>query len=283
MPFDLINWSAIEKTSNTLTNSRQIWLTKHIARFRATASKMETRDLWETNKCPLYNLEKEDMYHLMTCPDCRARETYKKSLQKLDQYMQRSYIHPSICSIIIETLSDGNSKKFKRHIPSTEFDTAFIEATTQQNQIGWLALLNDHMTKKWSEIQSTHFQQMYHQPPSVHNWTKNIILRLYDISYNMWMNRNDVVHEKVEENLNLKESKNLEKQILQIYNDGSSNVLEIYSYMFEDDVELIPNRMVTEKKYWIETIITSKECLKNRTNEMQNMNEIMKMFATVPD
>ena len=48
---------------------------------------------------------------------------------------------------------------------------------------------------------------MYQQPPSVHNWAKNIVLWLYDISYNMWMNRNDVVHEKVEENLNLKESK----------------------------------------------------------------------------
>jgi len=53
--------------------------------------------------------------------------------------------------------------------------------------------------------------------------------------------------------------------------------------MFDNDVESILNKMVAEKKYWIETIIASKECLKNRANEMQNMNEIMKMFATVPD
>jgi len=75
----------------------------------------------------------------------------------------------------------------------------------------------------------------------------------------------------------------LEKQILQIYNDGPSNVFEIHFYMFDNDVESILNKMVAEKKYWIETIIASKECLKNRANEMQNMNEIMKMFATVPD
>ena len=281
--FDLIDWSAIEKASSTLTNSRQIWLTKHVTGFCATASKMKKRELWENNKCPLCNAEKEDIYHLMTCLDCRARETYKKSLQKLDQYMQRSYTHPSIHSIIIETLSDGTSKNFKRHIPSTEYDTDFIEATTQQNKIGWLALLNGHMSKKWSEIQSKHFHQMYQQPPSVHNWAKNIVLKLYDISYAMWTNRNDVVHEKVEENLNLKESKNLEKQILKIYNDGPSEVLETHSYMFEENVEMILDRIVSEKKYWVETMMASKECVKNRISEIQNMNDIMKLFATVPD
>ena len=281
--FDLIDWTAVEKASNTLTNSKQIWLTKHITGFCATASKMHKRKIWENNLCPLCNLEKEDMYHLITCPDHRARATFDKSLRKLDKYMQRSYTHPSIRTIIIETLSDGNSKNFQRHIPSTEYDSAFLDATRQQNQIGWLGLLNGHISKKWSDIQRNHFQNMYQHPPSIHNWAKNIILHLYDISYDMWMNRNDVVHENVEENLNLQESQKLEKKIIELYNNGPSSTLEIHSYMFDDALDLILERTVSEKKFWIAMIEASMECYKNRANETQNMSEILKKFATVPD
>ena len=53
--------------------------------------------------------------------------------------------------------------------------------------------------------------------------------------------------------------------------------------MLEDELENILNRTVVEKKYWLDTIIASKACRDNRQNELQNMRDILKMYATVPD
>ena len=41
--FDMIDWTAIDQASKTLTNARQIWLTKHVSGFCATASTMEKK------------------------------------------------------------------------------------------------------------------------------------------------------------------------------------------------------------------------------------------------
>ena len=281
--FEYIDWMAVEKAANTLTNAKQIWLTKHVSGFCATASKMKKRKLWETELCPLCGIEKETTSHIIMCPDHRARTQYEKTLRKLDQYLERSHTHPSIRSTIISTLEDNGSKNFLRNIPSHEYENDFFIAAEQQNKIGWLGMLNGHISKKWSEIQSKYFIQMFQNPPSVQNWAKNVVLKMYDISHSMWINRNDIVHENVEEQLNERESKKLQKKIISIYNEGSARVLDIHQYMFEDELEEILNRTVTEKKYWLETVIASKECCDNRKNELQNMRDIQKMYATVPD
>ena len=281
--FEYIDWIAVEKAAATLTNTKQIWLTKHVSGFCATASKMHKRKLWENELCPLCGIEKENTSHIMMCPDTRARTQFKKSLMKLDQYMKNSYTHPSIRSTIISTLEDHGSKNFLTNIPSYEYDRDFEIAANQQNKIGWLGMMNGHISKKWSEIQLKHFIQMFQNPPSVQNWAKNIVLKMYEISHSMWKNRNDIVHDNVEEKLNQRESNKLQKQIIDMYNEGSARVLNIHRYMFEDELENILARTVEEKKFWIDTIIASKECCEHRDNELQNMCEIQRMYATVPD
>ena len=281
--FEYIDWLAVEKAANTLTNSRQIWLTKHISGFCATASKMKKRKLWDTELCPLCGLAKETSSHIIMCPDHRARAQYEKHLKKLDQYLESSHTHPSIRCTIISTLEENGSKNFLSNIPPHEYNNEFSIAAQQQNKIGWLGMLNGHISTKWAEIQSRHFIDMFQNPPSVQNWAKNVVLKMYDISYAMWTNRNDIVHENVEEQLNQRESKKLQKKIINIYNEGSAQVLDMHRYMLEDELENILNRTVVEKKYWLDTIIASKACRDNRQNELQNMRDILKMYATVPD
>jgi len=105
----MIDWTAIDQASKTLTNARQIWLTKHVSGFCATASTMEKRKQWESKLCPLCKISVEDSQHVIICRDSRVRTKYASSLQKLMDHMKQTHTHPAIQNIFLHTLSDGNA------------------------------------------------------------------------------------------------------------------------------------------------------------------------------
>ena len=283
LAFEMIDWTAIDQASKTLTNARQIWLTKQISGFCATASTMEKRKQWESKLCPLCKVSVEDSQHVIVCPDHRAREKYTSSLQKLIDHMKRTHTNPSIQNIFLHTLSNGNSHQFMHHIPNVEIDPIFHEAAREQDVIGWTKMFHGHISTKWAEVQHQHYKKMYKNPPSISHGAKNIVLQFYTISHDMWTHRNEIVHEKVEESLNLRESIQLQQKFTKSFNAGPSAALPIHKYMFEDTLKNILNKPVVEKKYWIATLEASREFFKNRKNALQNMKEILKKFATVPD
>jgi len=87
-------------------------------------------------------------------------------------------------------------------------DAECNEAAEEQDLIGWDNVFKGHVTKKWAVLQKKHFSRMYQNPPSLHKWSKTIILKLYDAAHEMWIHRNDIVHEKFEENLSKKRPQN---------------------------------------------------------------------------
>ena len=81
----------------------------------------------------------------------------------------------------------------------------------------------------------------------------------------------------------MRESLQLQKEITESFNTGPTQVLPVHRYMFKDTLANLFNKSVVEKRYWIATLSASRKCFQNRKNEAQNMQEIMKEFATVPD
>jgi len=197
--------------------------------------------------------------------------------------MKRSHTHPSIQNIFLHTLSSTHSHQFIHHIPQNDSDPILYEAAQEQDIIGWTRLFNGHLSKKWAELQHQHHKKMYQNPPSISHWAKNIILQFYEISNDMWTHRNEIVHEKVEESLNVRESLKLQKEITESFNAVPNQTLPIRRYMFKDTLANLFKKSVVEKRYWIATLNASRMCFKNRKNEVQNMREIIKKFATVPD
>jgi len=102
----------------------------------------------------------------------------------------------------------------------------------------------------------------------------------------MWSHRNQILHQKEEEHLNLQQSKKLENEILSSYSIGSSNVMPIHRYMFEEPVSSILSKSVSDKKYWLLTILASRKCFSLQSASFFHENDscsIEKQFATVPD
>ena len=63
---------------------------------------------------------------------------------------------------------------------------------------------------------------MYANPPFIFTWTTDPMIQLYNIAYGMWKHCNTILYDKVESNMNQKESEKLLQDIAQFYNMGKT-------------------------------------------------------------
>ena len=232
---------------------------------------------------PICQQCKENIDHLIQCQDESPKSHYQKVIQKLFKFLKNSHTHPSIIQIFQSTLSNNLPTSFEYFVPTYEIDQDVIKAAQEQDEIGWKNIFKGHLSSKWAHLQMKHFSKMYANSPSLYNWSKNIILQFYDISYSMWSHRNEIVHDDFEEKLNKKESDALKKEITQEYMKGHTNIMRYHKFMFQDSLTSLMKKTVIEKKYWLLTIKASLICFDKTTENHPNIQSINLDHAFVPD
>ena len=256
---------------------------KYVSGFCATASVMKKRKLWETQLCPICQNCKETTNHIITCRDERSTSQYSKSIKNFFDHLERIHTDPTILLIFKSTLTTSIPSTFASHVPPYEPDDDFHATSKEQDQIGWVNIFKGHISKKWSELQMKHFCHMYKNPPSLHHWSKSIILKLYDVAHEMWMHRNNIVHEKYEDNLNKKEAEQLQQDIIAEYRKGSERILHQHKNLFHTNLEELLKKSVIDKQYWLLTIQSSRTCFEKCSNRNNNTRDIILEHAFVPD
>ena len=128
-----------------------------------------------------------------------------------------------------------------------------------------------------------HFCRMYKNPPSLHHWSKSIICKLYEVAYEMWMHRNNIVHEKYEDHLNKKASEQLHQDISTEFRKGSKRILQQHKHLFKTSLRKLYKKPVIEKQYWLLTVQSSRTCFEENLKRNQNTRDIILEHAFVPD
>ena len=158
------------------------------------------------------------------------------------------------------------------------------EAASEQDEIGWIEFYKGHLSKEWATIQLKHYCNMYKNPPSITHWSKTIISRIYNITFEMWSNRNKEVHNEYEDNMNKIESEKLQQEITESYKKGASNVMVHHRYLLEETLDEIYKNTVKDKKYWLQTIQASCICYEKYASQHNNTTRTINLAnATVPD
>jgi hypothetical protein len=89
--------------------------------------------------------------------------------------------HPEIEQFIINGLNRG-----------TEGDTRWKE---EQEQIGWMNFLTGFLSNNMVEMQQCYYRTNGTRKAG-HRWAGKIILQCWNIIHNMWLGRNEVLHNK---------------------------------------------------------------------------------------
>jgi hypothetical protein len=85
----------------------------------------------------------------------------------------------------------------QHHVPMTEpVPDAFglREAVSAQDAIGWYNHLLGRLSKQWSDVQARYLESIQSRS-SGRRWTIAILEKLWDISWDMWEQRNKIAHD----------------------------------------------------------------------------------------
>jgi len=159
-------------------------------------------------------------------------------------HLTKTHTHPSIQGIFKRTLHYPLPKSFELSISPLESNQLIVQAAKEQDEIGWTNFFKGHISDKWAKIQLQHYGKMHKNPPCLSHWSKNIIIYIYNISYSMWIHRNQIVHEDYEDKLNKQEEIQLQCHITNEYNTGPSRTLQQHRYMFMESIDDLLKRTV---------------------------------------
>jgi hypothetical protein len=239
--FHLVHWDAHEMAFKRLTSSCQITTAKLI------------HDLVNTNvqnyryynispKCPCCLTVDETFHHVLSCSSTTAAEYREQALQQLQKDL-KSINTPSE---VVDALSHGKTMWLKRQIDSDctvrastvgslkGTDILLTMAFNEQfHKIGWHNLFNGRISKLWGRAVLQLTKSSYSSLSTT--WSAQTILYLWKYTRSIWINRNQVVHGKTDQEMANKIRESIHTKVRQLYETFQSTpifILSRHHYLF---------------------------------------------------
>ena len=193
---DDINWKAIGKAVAGFPLGQRQWFFKQLSGCSATAKVMKRRNKWTHNKCPICFREVEDSDHVLSCKGKAARTAWKESVQQLVDKLEEIDTEPFICIVIKDRLMSWPKvpkEKFK-------YDTLPKEtriALESKDKLGWKPFIYGRVATTWEDAQEKWLIRLstrYKRSSQV--WSTTLVQQLLQTQWNMWENRNEILHNK---------------------------------------------------------------------------------------
>jgi hypothetical protein len=130
----------------------------------------------------------------------------------LSTWLFEQQTFPSITQLFIARLTAWrNCQEVTFPEPNLNF---LATAYREQTNIGWYNFLHGRISNYWVKIQLAYYEKLESRCTG-HTWAQNLIHCLWDISWNMWNNGNDIlynVHTKCDNHHSQKLDKCLRKE-----------------------------------------------------------------------
>jgi len=269
----MINWDAIERASKLLPKSRQLWVTKFASGFLPTALAMQGRGDWDDTKCPICQNVTETTNHILSCSDERASNIYRNRLKRFETWMLSVNTDPILVLIIVSSLKPKYPTSF--YDPQFHYQSPTLtKASQSQDVIGWYPFFKGHISRQWMVAQREHLMNIgdAQAVAKADKWASQLVSQIYDFPYSLWEYRNSVLHAKVDDKLNAKESQKLFKSITKELAKGTQNLSRNDLPLVAIPIEALLQKSVSERKSWLLSVRAARECvIKNKNNSNLRM------------
>jgi hypothetical protein len=184
-----VDWDVIGGAMKQVSLSRQIWISKHVTGFCATGNNMLRRKARSTAQCPRCRYD-ETPEHVWTCRGSDAPIIWEKSLTRLKDWLQENSTHPEMSKAIIAYLEGWRNGQQESVRISQEW---IGQAFSNQSTLGWRNFLEGFLHTSWQATQKIYFARIG-SARSPKRWTTALIQKLWDVAWDMWEHRNDILH-----------------------------------------------------------------------------------------
>ena len=186
----LVSFRALKIARTLVPCSMALFHSKWISNTLATGMVMQRRKHRVFNRCPRCNHWGEDRLHVVICWDQRATIIWKKSVDRLRRFMVSENTDTGITTFLLDGL------EFFRRSPSRPRELAHHHEWQQDiKTMGWLNFLSGFVPESLITAQQAYYVATGSRK-SGHRWAGKLINQMWLTLHQLWVGRNDVLHQK---------------------------------------------------------------------------------------
>jgi len=198
-----------------------------------------------TAQCPRCHNPLENKSHILKCPAPAASALWITSISHLKQWLREQMTHPALVTDLINGLQQWYEDDNRQRQPLPTWQQ-------EQRDIGWESAFGGWLSLQWRSEQEQYWSQICSQKSSK-RWMSELIRKLWDIAWDMWEHRNEVLHHDPENRMSILESV-VNDKIWHFYAIGTAslpcNAMGFLALPLEEQL-LKP---LTTKTLWVESI-----------------------------
>ena len=239
--------------------------------FCATSKNLKRWNEQTHQSCPICGFDGETTDHILRCPHPSTITEWKKSIRSLKEWMMQQSTAPAIISAIEENLN-----AWRENRPAVAYEgpmPGMSKAIEAQNDIGWSPFIRGFVAVEWKEIQSQHLK-LLKSKRSHKRWLKMIIIKFWQISWDMWRFRNGILHSQSPTSTT-NYSFLLMTEILKEKEYGGTLLPPTCRYLFSQPQEKLLNSTINNKILWLANAWSARDTYTPADIINQNRNKII--------
>lgn len=184
-----IDWEAYGKAAKMMPRAKTQWTHKHFLGFEANNYMLHKFGKRNDPICPQCD-QVERYNHTLRCTAIQAKKTYKKVQQSYADWLENTtdpYIGQAIIKVLQAT-REGRPAKVQELWPDD-----VRQLVNQQQRVGGISFAEGRIHRQWEGIQAKYLEKM-HSRRSPRRWVIQLIQKTWMVSWDMWDQRNDMVH-----------------------------------------------------------------------------------------
>jgi hypothetical protein len=213
----------------------------------------------------------ETAQHVNQCQDPAAVECWQEGLEKLRSTLEDNDTPNDVIEYIVTALRAWQRDE---QVPHADYlSEQFEEATLQQQELGWSAFVEGRLGRNWETALSDHYKKTKSKKNGK-RWMTAVIRKLWEIAWDMWNQRNDIVH-AVEE---ARTRSQLEEDIRKEFKLGTRGLNKLVQRMFRAGVLAILRKQTVYQKGWLRWVRTNRELRKKKDTGIRRQRAVMYTF-----
>ena len=260
--FDAVDWEMVHKALWEVPRMFSIWACKQVMSIAAANANKP----WEMccKLCPSCGVEKETCSHILVCKDAGRVETFFKSIDLLDHWLDEEDTDPELRMCITEyALGRGNTTMHDICIEN-DLDDTFLAMAREQDLIGWRRFMEGMICSGMRRIQAN-FAEVVVSNLTITRWASGCIIKLLEATHGQWLYRCVQTHDSVSGTLVTMRKEQLQIEIERQNDMGIGEDWEREDqFLAEVNLEDLESTSGANQEYWLLAIRTAREAARLR-------------------
>ena len=263
-----ISWDLFQAVNKNNASWKQIFQAKYNSRVLPVMKNMKRRKHSESDHCPNCGAL-ETIEHVLQCPAVSQEDEMSVQLHDLIEFLA-STTSVNIKESIIKLVRYFRYKEvitFDPDVPQGIIDIAYKQA-----DLGQSALYGGFWLKGW-QLQQKEYNTRFKIRHSAKTWLVQVISKLQDTLFNLWLTRNRNLHHNEESNFSAEEHIRLNQEINDIFTRiPHSRLLSLDGRrFFNAKKEILLKRKRRAKSKWVrEANIILERYEREQTNQSRS-------------